>query len=87
MLRNSSLLDYRMPTALDLPMIDVQMIEVPNPGHPLGVRGVGEPCIVPALGAVANAVHDAIGLRMRTLPITPRVMLEALMDRDAAGGA
>ncbi|MFA7249744.1 MAG: xanthine dehydrogenase family protein molybdopterin-binding subunit, partial [Dehalococcoidia bacterium] len=64
-LRNNSLLDYRMPTALDLPMIDTVLVEVPNPGHPLGVRGIGETPIVGPMGAVANAIHDAVGIRMR----------------------
>ena len=86
-LRNSSLLDYRMPTALDVPMIDIVMLEIPNPGHPFGVRGVGEMPIVPPMGAIANAIHDAIGLRPRTMPATPRVLLEELMDRDEAGTA
>ena len=73
---NSSLLDYRMPTALDLPMIETQIVEVPNPGHPYGVRGVGEVPIVPPLGAVANAVSAALGQRMTTLPLSPRQILE-----------
>jgi len=79
-LRNASLLDYRIPTALDTPMIEVEMVEVPHPGHPLGVRGVGECNIVPPLGAIANAVRDAIGLRLHNLPATPRVLLEELME-------
>ncbi|MXW34627.1 MAG: molybdopterin-dependent oxidoreductase [Chloroflexi bacterium] len=73
---NSSLLDYRMPTALDLPMIDAIIVEVPNPGSPYGVRGVGEVPIVPPLAAVANAVSAALGQRMTTLPLTPRQILE-----------
>ena len=77
-LRNGSLLDYRMPTALDLPMIDVVLVEVPNPGHPYGVRGVGEVPIVPPLAAVANAIADAIGVRMQKLPASPRAILEQL---------
>ena len=60
-MRNSSLLDYRMPTALDTPMIDAVLVEVPNPGHPYGVRGVGEVPIVPPLAAITNAIHDAGG--------------------------
>ena len=75
---NSSFLDYRMPTALDVPMIEAVMIEVPNPHHPFGLRGVGEAPIIPPLSAIANAVSHAIGVRMRTLPITPRAVLEAL---------
>ena len=77
-MRNSSLLDYRMPTALDLPMIDVVLVEVPNPGHPYGVRGVGEVPIVPPLAAVANAIAAAIGIRMPRLPASPRVIMEHL---------
>jgi xanthine dehydrogenase molybdenum-binding subunit len=77
-MRNSSLLDYRIPTALDLPMIEVMLVEVPNPGHPYGVRGVGEVPIVPPLAAVANAIADAIGVRMQRLPASPRVVMEQL---------
>jgi CO/xanthine dehydrogenase Mo-binding subunit len=73
---NASFLDYRMPTALDLPMIDTVLVEVPNPGHPYGVRGVGEVSIVPPPAALANAIHAAIGVRPRSLPMSPRAMLE-----------
>ena len=78
---NASLLDYRMPTSLDLPMIDPVVIEVPNPGHPFGVRGVGESPLVPPLAAVANAIHDAIGVRMSELPMSPNVILNALNNK------
>ena len=70
-IQNTSLLDYRMPTSLDLPMIDSVIIEVPNPGHPYGVRGVGEANLSAPLGAVANAVYDAVGARMTDLPMNP----------------
>lgn len=74
---NSSLLDYRMPVALDLPMIDTIIVEVPNPGHPYGVRGVGEVPIVPPPAALANAIYRAIGVRMNILPTTPaRIVAE-----------
>ena len=75
---NSSFLDYRMPTALDLPMIDTVIVEVANPGHPYGVRGVAEVPIVPPLAAVANAIQDAVGVRMTSLPINPAALVEAL---------
>ena len=78
---NASLLDYRMPTSRDLPMIDPVVIEVPNPGHPFGVRGVGESPLVPPLAAVANAIHDAIGVRMSELPMSPNVILNALNNK------
>jgi len=70
-MENSGFLDYRMPVASDLPMIDTAMVEVPNPRHPFGAKGVGEVPIVPPLAAVANAVRDAIGKRITTLPLSP----------------
>jgi xanthine dehydrogenase molybdenum-binding subunit len=70
-LRNVGFLDYRMPTCLDLPMIETIMVEVPNPSHPLGVRGVGEVPIVPPPAAVANAVSRALGMRITQLPMSP----------------
>ena len=79
-LRNASFLDYRMPTTLDLPMIDVELVEVPNPGHPYGVRGVGEVPIVPPMPTVQQAIYDAVGLRLYETPMTPRVILEELLD-------
>jgi xanthine dehydrogenase molybdenum-binding subunit len=82
-MHNSTYLDYRMPTALDLPMIETVLIEVPNPGHPYGVRGVGEVCIVPPLAAVQEAVAEAIGVRFNTLPITPQVIVEELYKDEA----
>jgi CO/xanthine dehydrogenase Mo-binding subunit len=74
-LQNPGFLDYRIPVASDLPMIDTVIVEVPNPGHPYGVRGVGETSIVPPLAAVANAVSAAAGVRMTQLPMSaPRVL-------------
>ena len=75
---NTSLLDYRMPTSLDLPMIDAVIVEVNNPGHPFGVRGVGEANIAAPLAAIANAIHDATGARLRSLPMNPQAVVEAL---------
>ena len=79
-MQNASFLDYRMPTALDLPMIDIVLVEVPNPGHPYGVRGVGEVPIVPPLAAVQTAVNNALGTHFDVLPITPAVVLDALVE-------
>jgi len=79
-LMNVSLLDYRMPTSLDLPMIEAVIVEVPNPGHPYGVRGVGEVCIVPPLAAIANAIYDAIGVRMTELPMNPAAITKAIEE-------
>jgi CO/xanthine dehydrogenase Mo-binding subunit len=75
---NAGFLDYRMPVCSDLPMLDTVMIEVPNPKHPQGVRGVGEVPLVPPLAAVANAVHDALGTRFYALPMSPPRVLEKL---------
>ena len=77
-MQNSSLLDYRMPTALDLPMIDTVIVEVANPGHPFGVRGVGEASIVPPAGAIANAIYNAAGVRMEQLPMSSGAIVETL---------
>jgi CO/xanthine dehydrogenase Mo-binding subunit len=80
-LRNSGFLDYRMPTCLDLPMIETILIEVPNPGHPVGVRGVGEVPIIPPPAAVANAIHNALGVRMAELPMSPGKIAKAVMEQ------
>ncbi|MCP5149632.1 MAG: xanthine dehydrogenase family protein molybdopterin-binding subunit [Ectothiorhodospiraceae bacterium] len=77
-LQNPGFLDYRMPVASDLPMIDAVMVEVPNPAHPYGARGVGEVPIVPPMAAVANAIYRAGGVRMPDLPMSPPRLLAAL---------
>ncbi len=77
-LRNASLLDYRMPTALDLPQIDCVLIETPVPNVPYGVRGVAEMPIVPVAAAVGNAIRRAIGVRMTQMPMTPERIVTAL---------
>ncbi len=82
---NPTFLDYRMPTSLDLPMIDTELVNVPNPNHPFGVRGVGEVSIVPPLAAMANAVSNAIGVRMVKLPMSPGAVLEALESKKNNG--
>ena len=79
---NSSFLDYRMPISLDLPMIDTVIVEIANPAHPYGLRGVGEVPLVPPLAAVSNAVYDAIGVRIDSLPISPDKVLEAVWSKN-----
>ena len=81
-LDNASFLDYRVPVASDLPMIDTVLVEVPNPRHPYGVKGVGEVPIVPPMAAVSNAVRGAIGIRMPDLPISPP-KIRAAIDAHA----
>ena len=83
-LLNSSLLDYRMPTMMDVPMIDTVIVEVANPGHPFGVRGVGEASIVPPLAAMANAIYDAVGVRMYQLPMSPVAIVKALKEKHGS---
>jgi xanthine dehydrogenase molybdenum-binding subunit len=80
-LRNSGLLDYRMPTCLDLPLIETCIVEVPAPGHPIGSRGVGEVSIVPPPAAVANAIYHATGVRMGELPMSPPRLLKAILNK------
>jgi CO/xanthine dehydrogenase Mo-binding subunit len=83
-LTNASFLDYRMPTSLDLPMIEPVIIEVPNPGHPYGVRGVGEVPIVPPPAAIAIAIYRAVGVRMQELPMSPGRVMKAMLSRQKA---
>lgn len=78
---NASFLDYRLPTSLDLPMIDTVIVEVPDPNHPYGVRGVGEVPIVPPPAALANAIHSAVGVRMEDLPMSPGKVVKALQGK------
>ena len=77
-MNNPTFLDYRMPTSLDLPMIDTVIVEVANPGHPYGVRGVGEANIVSPQAAVANAIKSAVGTRMEKMPMNPAAIMEQL---------
>jgi xanthine dehydrogenase molybdenum-binding subunit len=79
---NPTFLDYRMPTSLDLPMIDTVIVEVANAGHPYGVRGVGEVPIVPPMAAIGNAIDKAAGVRMLSLPMTPGKILEATWEQQ-----
>jgi CO/xanthine dehydrogenase Mo-binding subunit len=81
-LTNAGFLDYRMPVANDLPMIEPVILEVPNPSHPLGIRGVGEVSIVPPPGAIANAIHRAVGVRLRELPMSPPRVHAAIAARE-----
>ncbi len=86
-LQNPGFLDYRVPVASDLPMIDTVIVEVPNPRHPYGVRGVGETPIVPPMAAIANAIADATGIRFADLPMSPPKVLAALDEARAGGKA
>ncbi len=78
-MRNATFLDYRMPTCYDVPMIETIIVEVPDPNHPYGVRGVGEVPICPPPAAIANAIHQAVGVRMRHLPMSPPRLLAKMV--------
>lgn len=83
-MRNTGFLDYRMPTCLDLPMIETILVEVANPGHPIGIRGVGEVPIVPPPAAIANAIYRATGVRLQDLPMSPAKVAKAIMGKTNA---
>ncbi len=83
-LENAGFLDYRIPVCSDVPMIDAVIVEVPNPNHPYGVRGVGETPIVPPMAAISNAVSAATGIRFSSLPMSPPKVLEAI-DKNEGG--
>lgn len=76
--QNAGFLDYRIPVCSDLPFIDTQILEIPNPNHPYGIRGVGETSIVPPLAAIANAVSNAVGVRVTHVPMSPPRILAAI---------
>ncbi|MFN0054111.1 MAG: xanthine dehydrogenase family protein molybdopterin-binding subunit [Planctomycetales bacterium] len=80
-MKNATFLDYRIPTCYDLPLIDTILVEVPNPGHPYGVRGVGEVPIVPPPAALANAIFRAVGVRMLQLPMSPPRVLHEILKK------
>ena len=84
-LENAGFLDYRIPVASDVPMIDTQIVEVPNPVHPYGVRGVGETPIVPPMAAINSAIEQATGIRFTELPMSPPKVLKALDEASVAG--
>ena len=84
---NPTFLDYRMPTALDLPMVETILVEVPNPASPHGIRGVGEVPLVPPMAAIANAINDAIGERLCDLPMSPDRVMAAILRGDSYSDA
>jgi CO/xanthine dehydrogenase Mo-binding subunit len=80
-MENPGFLDYRMPVASDLPMIDTVIVEVPWPDHPFGVRGVGETPICAPMAAVASALNAAAGTAIRDLPLSPPRVLAAILAK------
>ncbi|MDA1095983.1 MAG: xanthine dehydrogenase family protein molybdopterin-binding subunit [Chloroflexi bacterium] len=82
--RNANFLDYRVPTTLDVPMIDAEIVATPNPNGPYGARGVGEIPIVTPVAAVANAIHDATGVRIYETPLTPERVFWAIRESQGS---
>jgi CO/xanthine dehydrogenase Mo-binding subunit len=80
-LQNAHLLDYRIPTSLDVPNIAAHVVEIPSPDHPYGIRAVGQVPIVPPAAALANAIYRATGVRLRTLPMAPERLYRAIQEQ------
>jgi xanthine dehydrogenase molybdenum-binding subunit len=82
---NASFVDYKMPLAMDMPPIRPIILETaPDPLGPYGAKGIGEDPIIAIGPAIANALHDALGIRFRHLPITPEKVLQALREQRQA---
>jgi CO/xanthine dehydrogenase Mo-binding subunit len=79
--KNAQFTDYVLPTALDIPEIVTSLVERPEPKGPFGAKGIGEPSLLPTAPAIVNAVQDAVGVRIRDLPITPEKILRALEEK------
>ncbi|MBA7657272.1 putative xanthine dehydrogenase molybdenum-binding subunit XdhA [subsurface metagenome] len=77
-LQNATFLDYRMPTAVDLPLMETLLVEVSSDKGPYGLRPIGEPPMIPTLAAIANAIHNAVGVRLKELPMSPEALFWAL---------
>ena len=79
--QNPTLLDYKMPTAEDVPGVDTLIVEVGSSHGVYGLRHAGEPPMIPTLAAVANAIHKATGVRFQELPLTPEAVLKGIRSR------
>ena len=75
---------YILPTSLDVPQVNSIIVEDPDPIGPLGVKGIGEPAMVPTIPAIMNAIYDAVGVRITALPATPEKVLMALREKERA---
>jgi CO/xanthine dehydrogenase Mo-binding subunit len=81
-LKNGNFLDYKMPTVKDVPPVEAVIIETDDENGPFGAKGIGEPGLVPTAPAIANAIYDAVGIRIKDLPITPEKVLRALKEKE-----
>jgi len=84
-LKNGNFLDYKMPTAKDIPPVQAVIVETDEKDGPFGAKGIGEPGAVPTAPAIANAIYDAVGVRIKDLPITPEKVLKALKEKEKGG--
>jgi CO/xanthine dehydrogenase Mo-binding subunit len=84
---NNDFTDYRMPTIYDVPKISSQFVEIPDPHGPFGAKGLGEITLVPTAAAIANAIYDAVGIRLKEVPFTPEKVLKALRTKREANKA
>ncbi|MDO8750742.1 MAG: xanthine dehydrogenase family protein molybdopterin-binding subunit [Dehalococcoidia bacterium] len=82
--RNTTLLDYRQPTSLDVPFVSTLIVEVPSPTSVYGIKGIAEAPLVPAMAAIANAINDAVGVRLTVLPMTPESVFRALQAKNSS---
>jgi len=81
--QNPQFTDYILPTALDVPDIDLAIVEDPAPKGPFGAKGISEAALLPTAPAIINAIYDAVGVRIRDLPATPVKILAALKAKEA----
>jgi CO/xanthine dehydrogenase Mo-binding subunit len=79
-MQNPSFVDYQIPTALDVPPIKTLFVEEPDPSGPFGAKGIGEPPFIPPMPAIANAIFDAVGARVKEIPITPEKLWRTLQE-------
>ncbi|SVB37380.1 uncharacterized protein METZ01_LOCUS190234, partial [marine metagenome] len=81
---NPNLTNYIMPTSLDMPELEVEMVDNYDPTGPFGAKGAGEPTAVPTAAAIMNAIYDAVGVRITSLPATSEKVLSAILEQKAA---
>jgi CO/xanthine dehydrogenase Mo-binding subunit len=86
-LSTTSFGDYLLPTSQDVPSVDSIIIEEPEPSGPYGAKGTGEPPACPTAAALINAIYDAVGVNITSLPVTAEKVYEAIKKKEKEGGA
>jgi CO/xanthine dehydrogenase Mo-binding subunit len=82
---NPNIRHYQIPRAVNIPDIETILIETNDPQGPFGAKGMGEAALLPTAAAIANAIEDAIGVRIKDLPITPDKIIKALKEKEERG--